>query len=368
MTDLAPYDRLSTMASLAVTFGLAGVLLFGWILAVLGAGLVALLRARALLASVTDPRRLRAGAALLQGIVRVTDGPAVTVEVHQRRVVRRFKHHQELHWTEFHRTCNTRDFTLELPAGLRVRVEPGARVDLVDLLGEPELLPTTHPPVRKRVRRAVVDAGDAVFVRGVLEGSGRKSLSGSYRSAEAFGWVLRPDVNGLFVSSEPVADPLARRSRVHLTWSLLGLVAALWLQLGVLADFRALHVQGEVQDAALRALPEPLWRGRSRAGTQFYLEAVAVRGEPLRDEVNREAWNRALFARTVPFTVSRANPRLHQVGDGEVGLSRQDASVVLLVVLFLVLGHGLSLKASRRWYERPKVVDREPFQGASVLS
>ncbi|MBI5512189.1 MAG: hypothetical protein HY909_00385 [Deltaproteobacteria bacterium] len=362
MNDLAPLDRLGGFFSVLVAQGVAGALLLGWVFVLLGLGMRALVRARALLAAVTDPKRLRAGPALLQGTVRVEGGPAATVTVHQRGVLKRYKNHQELHWTEFRREQQVREFSLELSTGQRVRVEPGSRVELVDLLGAPEPAPHARKHVRERLRRATVDDGEAVFVRGNLEGSGRVSLAGGYRSAESLGWALRPDHGGLFISSEPVADPLARRSIAHLTWSLLGVLAALWLQLGVLGEYRELHARGEPVEMTVSAGWDHYQREGYGRRARYFLVLVSASGDTHRVEVNRDAWSRTYPGQAVPVTVSRADPRLVQVGHGPAGLRYADATVVLLTVAFLALGHWLTLRASRRWYEQPRVIDREPPQ------
>ncbi|WP_437587328.1 hypothetical protein [Sorangium sp. So ce1000] len=126
-----------------------------------------------------------------------------------------------------------RAFSLRLPSGAAVRVEPtGGRLNL----------DTTFVPTRRDgvpVYMAEVRPGDTIYIAGSVRREIDASAAGAGYRGAARAWVLRaPTYGNLSVASETVIAHHARRARFHRAWALAlgGALAALHLGL-----FRAFH-------------------------------------------------------------------------------------------------------------------------------
>lgn len=126
-----------------------------------------------------------------------------------------------------------RAFSLRLPSGAAVRVEPASGRLTLD---------TTFIPASRGgalVYRSEVRPGDAIYIAGSVRREIDPSAAGTgYRDA-AQAWVLRAPAHGnLCVSSDTVIAHHARRARFHRAWALALGAALTALHLGL---FRAFH-------------------------------------------------------------------------------------------------------------------------------
>ncbi|WP_437955986.1 hypothetical protein WME76_31580 [Sorangium sp. So ce119] len=126
-----------------------------------------------------------------------------------------------------------RAFSLRLPSGAAVRVEPASGRLALD---------TTFVPASRGgafVYRSEVRPGDAIYIAGSLRREIDPSAAGKgYRDA-AQAWVLRAPAHGnLCVSSDTVIAHHARRARFHRAWAVALGAALTALHLGL---FRAFH-------------------------------------------------------------------------------------------------------------------------------
>ncbi|WP_437731782.1 hypothetical protein [Sorangium sp. So ce1335] len=126
-----------------------------------------------------------------------------------------------------------RAFSLRLPSGAAVRVEPASGRLTLD---------TTFVPASRGgalVYRSEVRPGDAIYIAGSVRREIDPSAAGKgYRDA-AQAWVLRAPAHGnLCVSSDTVIAHHARRARFHRAWALALGAALTGLHLGL---FRAFH-------------------------------------------------------------------------------------------------------------------------------
>ncbi|WP_437631653.1 hypothetical protein [Sorangium sp. So ce854] len=126
-----------------------------------------------------------------------------------------------------------RAFSLRLPSGAAVRVEPASGRLTLD---------TTFVPASRGgalVYRSEVRPGDAIYIAGSVRREIDPSAAGTgYRDA-AQAWVLRAPAHGnLCVSSDTVIAHHARRARFHRAWALALGAALTALHLGL---FRAFH-------------------------------------------------------------------------------------------------------------------------------
>jgi hypothetical protein len=354
----APWDRLNPQLSAIVANGLCGALLAAWVFVLIARAVRELLRAREALSAVAT--RLRPGVHTLHGVTRLepgTEGPPVSLTIHQIGEARQGKHGPFVIWRESRRDTRARPFYVELLTGERVRVEPSVdALRYVDDLAISQRL----PGVNQRSRTASLDPGEPVFVRGELQrGVDPHGDPQGYRDAGARGLVMRPAVDGILVSSHPVDQPHRRRAAHDLTFAALGLALLGLCQLVLFDDYRVLRRQGQVVDAAITELSTFTTRHKSRTRIHYVVSAQTPDGVSLRDEVSAAAWSESQRRLTIPFTVARQG-RVAQVGRGEVGLHRPPAIVTGLVVLMLLGLHAGGASARRAWFERRQVVDREP--------
>ncbi|WP_437875416.1 hypothetical protein [Sorangium sp. So ce513] len=126
-----------------------------------------------------------------------------------------------------------RAFSLRLPSGASVRVEPASGRLTLD---------TTFVPASRGgalVYRSEIRPGDAIYIAGSVRREIDPGAAGKgYRDA-AQAWVLRaPSHGNLCVSSDTVIAHHARRARFHRAWALALGAALTALHLGL---FRAFH-------------------------------------------------------------------------------------------------------------------------------
>lgn len=361
----APYIRLSPSVSHLLVSVIGGYFLVLWILALVAWAAVEFMRARGMRSVVADPRLLRPGAALLAGTVTPEageEGAPVVLTVHQEGERLVVKERAQMLWTEVRRELKARPFYLTLDGGRKVRVEPGEHIDLVDHLEAPKLHPTS--PMTLRTREARLDPGERVYVHGSLErGIDPTHEPRSYRQAPAPTLVLRPLEGWMHFTSGPLHERFHQRALYHLAWAFFGALVFVGAHGLFFADYHALRRRGVVVEATVIAHRAELVPSGKRRRMAYIVEASLPTGEVLTDEIAQNMFDAAYNAPSVPFTMDPRNHRNAQIGAREVGVTRESATLYSLLLAVLAGGHLAVYRFRRPWYERDRVIDREPLPG-----
>lgn len=153
-------------------------------------------------AGVNEGAPLAAGAKFISGVVEYAEGETRAVEVHveQRGSEYRVKNGVRHKWSEVARETHAHPFYVRRPDGLRVRVEPGSDVFLVD---EPDEMDWTERTRRTRIAR--LTPGENVIVEGELHRAHDPEVREATYRTDGRGWVMRPPSDyPLHVSTEPL--------------------------------------------------------------------------------------------------------------------------------------------------------------------
>ncbi|MDC0718092.1 hypothetical protein [Nannocystis bainbridge] len=154
--------------------------------------------------SLTTPPPLTNGPVALAGTVETSDGAAaIEVTLEEER--------EDGDWREVSRTTAARPFVLRLEGGAAVRVVPGDAPLLLDALGPAETLAPAH-----QRRRASLDNGERVFVRGLLRRSGEPGGASPYRAGDPPFELAAPRRGPMVLSTEALSGALERRAGDHL--------------------------------------------------------------------------------------------------------------------------------------------------------
>ncbi len=285
---------------------------------------------------------LMPGPQVLRGKVGATDGggPAVRVTIEQSGSESKDKNGWKVSWVEIDRKIETSPFDLVLADGRHVRVEPDAKVRLVDALDS-----WARPDVSTRVATASLDPGEDVFVSGELVSVA--SAQGGYRGGA--GLVLRPGrAEPMLLSTEGLAT--AARSNAHLyakraRWVVF---AALAVQLLALPFHVAVWL-GAPQVATIEkawAVTLPPTKKRKRVAYDYFVRYRLATGEVLEDELSPDDFAKIREGQGVPVHVSPLETTIgpHPTLDGRLAVFPEGA-LVLLCGAMVVLGRP------KGWYE-----------------
>lgn len=153
--------------------------------------------------SLTTPPPLTNGPVALAGTVETSDGAAaIEVILEEER--------EGGDWREVSRTTAARPFVLRLEGGAAVRVVPGDAPLLLDALAPAEALAPAH-----QRRRASLDAGERVFVRGLLRRTGEPGGASPYRAGDPPLELTAPRRGPMVLSTEALSGALERRAADH---------------------------------------------------------------------------------------------------------------------------------------------------------
>ena len=323
-------------------------------------------RRRARVERSSDPRAaLRDGPAVVFGTVEAPpgwSGPVIRVDIHQ--LGNEWQHKGAWHhtWREQHRTVNVRPFTLVRDDGVRVQVEPDARVVVHDLHDDIQRHGRTH-----RTRVCDIQPGERVHVSGDLVGaSAAHASAGAYRQGGPLPTLRAPAVGRLVVSAEaPGATSLARE-RFHRKWAIAFLAVFAFLAAAVMPAYLLLAATGEVESVTPTATDR--WRTwhKPKNGRGYWVSHHAVQGTFVRDGVTHTVSDetgdgptgcveRGECAR-VPFVVSAVAPEWHQYGS-DPHLTTGRVVLLVLFALTLAIAYPASTVSTRPWYLREKVHD-----------
>lgn len=364
LSHYAPAQRLSAHASHlwvdgAFGFGLAVVAVLAALLA-----LWAYSRARALGAEVWKRRGLRAGPVLLPGVAQPLDDThaastaLIELSIHQQGSQHQSKQGPFIRWSETSRALVDRAFLLVTESGAEVRVEPGARIELVDRLEKPvRQLGTT------RLRIARIVPGERIWVRGVLAVA-RSRSDGPYRGGDDGRAVLHPPVGGvLFVSSEPVENELRSLARFHFAFALLFAVLLALSQAWWFRGYHQLRSRGVLAHAAVT--DHRKWQTHSKSPTYTHygctLEFDCPTGRAIVDEeTNDDIYFGLADESEVPIVYLPSDPALCLVGGiAEIGTTHTRVIVAggaMFAACFVYLWAAI---ARRPWWRRRKLVETE---------
>ena len=302
------------------------------------------------------------GFAVVCGTVEMLDDApfGVRIQIRQKGREWRTKHGWSHSWTETQRNVEVRPFQLTTASGAHVRVEPDARVFLVDGLDQ-----TIDEGYAQRTRVAQLDAGETAAVSGVLLQAMIPGQFVGYRSGQQLGWTLRPHrAERMLISTEPLEQRYVRRMRLHRKWFMLLVGAALVIHGGLLLPFHVMMLSGQVvfvSDFKVRT-----WTTTSKGHTHRhygvhgqYVDDKGVTHE-VDDSISPYAWgqlsgNPPAAQVSLPFVVSSIAPGIYQVGTQPTG----GISVVFSFALTVMssIAYWVHTQATRAWYERKLVVE-----------
>jgi hypothetical protein len=329
-----------------------------------GLALAAWSRARRLGAEVWKRRGLRPGPILLPGVARALDdghGEAAFVELtlEQRGRQWQAKGGPQVTWKEISRKLKQRPFELECENGEHVRVEPGARVELVDRLDVTEAI---IPGLRRRTAR--ITPGEPIWVRGDLYDNGKAS-EGPYReAAPSHRWVLRPHArDAMYISSEPVDAEERAAGKLDLKFALVYVLLLVGARL-LFADYLALRAAG-VETQARVVQRNSYWvRGKHGNDPRYSLDVeldVGGRSQKLWEPTNGAAYRQIEEGAMVPVTYLPTRPTVVQLA------TRSDLSTDMggvFIAYFVIVTIGLlhiGIRIGRRpWWRQKKVVEIVP--------
>lgn len=361
--DYASLNRVNHAFSDFVVYGLFGVGLVLWVLVMVALAIRATMQARASTREVTDPNALRPGDVLLPGVVELApgeSGPPVSLTIHQHGEERRTKNGYYVAWKETSRTALSRPFYLRLVSGMRVRVEPGQDVHLIDAMEEP----SRQPGSPMRARTAMLAPGEAVWLGGSLgQGMDPHLLayapqpSAGYREATGQHLVLRPGRGGrFFASSEPVEARFKKRATFFAVWAVVGvLVGAVYHY--AQSDYHQLRLYGVDVQARVTNTERRLVRVKNGYNTYYdvYFETSYAPTVAVRDQTSREVFEslQGLGEHTVPVVVDPQDPMLAQIGGSQhLGIS-VPANVFSWLTAMFLFGIQIGWWTARRpWHER----------------
>jgi hypothetical protein len=323
-------------------------------------------RRRALMELGSDPRApLVDGPAVVVGTVEPPpgwNGPVVRIDIHQ--VGNEWQHKGAWHhaWKEQRRDVNVRPFTIVRDDGVRVQVEPDARVAVHD----------SHNDIQRhnhtqRTRICDIKPGERVHVSGVVVGAqSAQGHGGAYRQGYGAPTVRAPAVGRMVISAEaPGATSLARM-RFHRNWAIALAAVFTFLCAVVMPEYLVLSATGQTEWATPTATD--YWRTwhKPKNSSGYWVYHHAIQGTVTRDgetlsvsDETGDGPSRCVESRQclqVPFVVSSIAPSYHQFGlDPHLTTGR----VVLLVLfgLVLLIAYPASVVSSRPWYLHSKVND-----------
>lgn len=323
-------------------------------------------RRRARAEQASDPcAPLRDGPAVVCGTVEAPpgwSGPVIRIDIHQlgsEGQNRGAWHHA---WREQHRAVNVRPFTLLRDDGVRVQVEPDARVAVRDV----------HDDIRRqshtqRIRVCDIQPGERVHVSGDLVGTGAgRGFAGAYRAGGSVPTLRAPALGRLVISAEAPGATSDARAGFHRKWALALAATFAFLAAVVMPEYFVLVTTGQVGSVTPTATDH--WRvwhkPKNSRGYWVYhqaIQGVFVRGgvtHTVSDETGDGPANcvaRGACVR-VPFVVSAVAPSWHQFGF-EPHLTIGRVALLVLLALTLAIAYPASTRSTRPWYLRSKVND-----------
>jgi hypothetical protein len=291
------------------------------------------------------------GQTIVRGIVAETEGgPGVRVTIEQIGTQSSHKRRWTTTWREIGRRVETSPFLLTTN-GVRIRVEPNARVKLVD-----EIDRIVRPAIDKRFQIAELVIGEPAIVLGQIVSvpSAGGAAAGGYRAASQ-DLVMRPGPDGtMLVSTDSLAAPLRRAASVRAI-SALTFVAVIVIAQVAAIRYHVALLGGHVEPGVVLSRREV--RVKTKKGFRLdhsIVYRVVSTGVESRVDVAEEDWPKLLEGRSIPVWVSFLNTTLG-------GRPTEHAAFLTLPIFLLIGVIAESLRAGakgRGWYDGAKLVDR----------
>jgi hypothetical protein len=306
--------------------------------------------------SLGDPRST--GHMVLYGTVETeSKRAAVTVTVREYGEDHVDRNKVSYSWKEIDRRVEVAPFTLVLPSGTRVRVEPDPDVFLVDKLVITE---RSNP----RTRQAALDHGELAYVDGVLDKGWLPRTDASqvqggdalYRDAGPTGLVMKHGVERMLISTEPLARRHQRRSSAHGLMAIVLSVALLLMNTAVFGSAILVDIAGDVVET--RVLAKRVWDTSGKGGPvkhyglrASYVDPATGRDVEVDDEVSFAAHYAASNRSAIPFRVVLRSPSYCAVGRG-ASFSVSYAMLVVMAVVGLSFLYWKKVRGSYEWYDQ----------------
>ncbi|WP_437573487.1 hypothetical protein [Sorangium sp. So ce887] len=323
------------------------------------AGLLAL-AAKALRASLRERRAaaqadasfnpgvaLAPGEAVVKGTVEREQGAdvAVRVEVEQEGSETESSGVWSHEWSETDRKVRVHPFYLRHASGVRIRVEPGEDVQLVDALDGMILVDR-----KKRVRVAELVPDEQVFAVGELRRApDPEAPTQGYRGVAQGYLLVPPPWRPMLLSSEPLGQRFARRAAFHLRWAVVAAVAALAFN-AAFAPFHARLWLGETVDVGVTDLKK---RESGDDETHFDVSMRTAGGVALSDEASHTDFVRLRGVQRIKARYVPSWPSASTLGPDVTVHSAAFVAVPLLGAL--ALAYVLRTHSSRPWYDKKLV-------------
>lgn len=272
---------------------------------------------------------------------------ALLLVVEQRGTEHKNKSSWSTIWEETSRRQAAQPFLLTIDEGRPpIRVEPDERARLVDDLDETEI--TGHTTRRRRARLTV---GERVYVRG--EGVRAADPDGGYRV------VIRPPKNGdrMLLSTRPLDEALAARSKIHRSWLLGGLVVIVLLVTFLHRPYFIAQTFGKVMAGEVVHKQRKKIKSSKSWRWAHLITVKMPTGQTFREELEPRDFFKLKKGTRIPVVFHRDWLRYAQVGQAAAEpypvLMINGAMLVVLLVLYF-----LSKRAATPWYERSEVREK----------
>jgi hypothetical protein len=310
----------------------------------------------ALKAALRQGEPLHPGSSVLAGtVVDEGDGNAIVITLEQAGREWRTKHGWAHKWTEQHRTIEVKPFYVQRANGERVRVEPDARVFLVDRLDATERL--SH---ERRIRRAQLSPGEHVFILGDMTRAPDPKLGGYREGAE--GWVLRPPRNArMLISTEPLEDRHRRRARIWRNLALVTVGLFLFWHGILFSDVHRFRWSGRTVVAD--TIDKRWWRNwvRPSKGSphwvyHYEVTAAGENGEQWSQRIDHASYGPIEKGMPLAFLVADGKTRHVQIGNRACAGDGSTFAGFALASIWLVL-YLTFIFSTQPWWERRRVVE-----------
>lgn len=289
------------------------------------------------------------GEAVVTGTVEREQGAsvAVRVEVKQRGVEFENSGIWAHSWTETDRKVRVHPFYLRHASGVRIRVEPGKDVMLVDALDGVIMVDLT-----RRVRVAELVPDEKVFAVGELRRAPDPEATAQGYRERAEGYLLVPPRGRpMLLSSEPLGERFAARAAFHRRWAVLAAFAAVAFN-ALFASFHARRWLGETVEVRVTQLRQ---YEDSNDVDRFQVTMLGPDQLSFSDEVSGAAFSRLHVGDTIKARYVPSWSAATAIGTGGTAHSRAFGAVPLLGLIAIV--YRLRARSTRPWYEK-KLVDK----------
>jgi len=310
--------------------------------------------ARAADATFDENTQLKLGETVISGLVERAEGSgtAVRVEIDQYGEESESSGVWSHKWTEKNRRVLVEPFYVRLPSKVRVRVEPGEDVYLVD-----EMDGLVRVDLKHRTRYAELTPRERVFAAGVLtRGPDPEAAPGEGYRGKREGYLLRPKPGGkMLLSSEALGDRFRERASFHLRWAMIIGMAAAAVH-AIFFGYEARRFLGSREDVVVEALVHYTTSSDNGDVDHWRVDMVADDGIKIRDEIDSGPWHELKKGDRVPALVVRGSfVQASTIGPDRTVSGMAGSALAVLIAMWIA--YRVREKQTRPWYEKV-VVDK----------